>query len=114
MRLLSSLHSAALTDALTWSDNPFIAREARRDARRRQPYKALAWMSAALLVLGGLALWGLAALYSEIHHIPWFLSGESGTALCIVACGVQVWFVAGAAQKHTTQLPGWLRCGWRW
>src|SRR5438046_1502153 len=104
MRLLSPLHSAALTDPLTWSENPFVAREARRDVKRKQPYKALAWMSIVLLVLGGLAFRGLTALHNWIHHIPWYLSGEFGAALCVITCGIQIWFVAGAAQKHTIQL----------
>lgn len=102
--LLSAQHLEALLDAQTWIDNPFVSREARRDAKRKQPLRSFAWMCGTLLVLGGLAMWGLAWLYREGDTIPWYLSGELGTLLCIVLSGIHIWFIVGAAQKHTTLL----------
>ncbi|HLV81440.1 MAG TPA: hypothetical protein VKT32_14230 [Chthonomonadaceae bacterium] len=91
-------------DPQTWTDNPFAIREARRDARRKQVFKSLAWMCGTLLVLGGAALWGLRWLFREGYGIPWYLGGDFGAVLCILVSGIHVWFVAGAAQKHTTSL----------
>src|SRR5215831_4951352 len=104
MHLLAPEHAEALTDARTWRDNPFVFRERRRDARRRQPFRSFVWMCGTLLVLGGPALWGLRALYAAGHTVPWYLGGELGTALCIVVAGIHVWFISGAAQKHSLRM----------
>ncbi|HZT42279.1 MAG TPA: hypothetical protein VFA07_08815 [Chthonomonadaceae bacterium] len=101
---MSSQHREALTDPQAWQDNPFATREARRDLRRKQPVKSLAWMCGALLVLGGPALWGLRWLYREGYGIPWYLGGDLGAVLCILVSGIHIWLIAGAAQKHTTNL----------
>lgn len=104
MRLLAPEHKTALTDPQTWRDNPFVHRDACRDANRKQPLKSLAWMSGTLLVFLALALWGLGALHARRHHIPWYLGGDMGTALCIAFCGIHVWYVTGTAQKLTTRM----------
>ena len=77
------------------------------DAARRQAAAAvslLVWMCGTLLVLGGLALWGLRALDDAGYNVPWYLGGELGTALCIVVAGIHVWFISGAAQKHSLRM----------
>ena len=104
MSLLSPQHSAALTDPQTWTDNPFFHRDARRDHKRRQLTKTLAWLAALLLMLGGFAVWGLTALVSNKVAISWFLGGDIFTSLLIVVSGVHIWFIANVSQKHTAQM----------
>ncbi len=101
---LSSDHREVLTDPQTWNDNPFVLREARRDRKRWQPLISFSWMCGALLWTGGLAFYLLTLAQQYLHHIPWFLGGDLGTALCIMVSGIQIFFIAGAAQKHTTRL----------
>src|SRR5579871_4864549 len=101
MRLLSKQHTSALLDVQTWFDNPFVRREARRDMKRNQPTKSIFWMALTLLLVGGVASWGLDALAHTRIGIPWFLGGDRLTALCIVTCGIHVWFIVGTSQKHT-------------
>lgn len=101
---LAPQHLAALTDPLTWRDNPFATREERRDTRRKQWVKSLAWMCATLLVLGGAAIWGLRWLYREGYGIPWYLGGDLGAVLCILVSGIHIWFIASVTQRYTTQL----------
>jgi hypothetical protein len=100
MHLLAPQHAEALTDERTWRDNPFVARDARRDTKRRQPFRSFLWMCGTLLLFGGLGLWLLKLLYTAGYRVPWFLGGELGTAICILVCGIHVWFISGAAQKH--------------
>lgn len=104
MRLLAKNHLEVLFDTLTWRDNPFIRRDARRDAKRKQPWKSLLWMCGTLLVLGGLGVWGMNWALGQNRGFPWFLGGDIGTAFCILLCGIHVWFVMGAAQKPTLTL----------
>src|SRR5688572_16072780 len=104
MRLLADNHLPVLFDSLTWRDNPFVPRDARRDAKRKQPWKALLWMCGTLLVLGGLGVWGIHLVTKEGRGFPWFLGGDMGTALCILMSGIHVWYIMGAAQKNTTTM----------
>jgi hypothetical protein len=98
--LLSPLHNIALADSQNWHDNAFVSRERRRDVKRKQPTKLFAWMAGTLLILGGFGLWGIWALMRSRYHIPWFLGGEVGTALCILIVGLHIWFVAGSSQNR--------------
>ena len=100
----SSEHREVLTDPQTWNDNPFVLREARRDRKRWQPLISFSWMCGVLLWTGGLGFYLLTLAQQYLHHIPWFLGGDLGTALCIIVSGIQIFFIAGAAQKHTTRL----------
>lgn len=104
MHLLAPDHDAALRDPLTWRDNPFVRREWQRDRKRKQPLKALAWMSAFLLILCGLAFWGLWAIVARTKTVPWFLGGDLGTAMCALIAGIHVYYVMGASTKHTLML----------
>ncbi len=101
MRLLSTEHMAALTDALTWSDNPFVRRDARRDRKRRQPFISFAWMCGVLLGFGALGVWGIRSVTGRSFGNAWFIGGDLGTTLCILLSGVHIFFVIGASQKHT-------------
>lgn len=102
--LLSPLHQIALTDVQNWRDNPFVARERRRDVKRRQPTKLFAWMAGTLLILGGLGLWGIRAMMGSRIHIPWFIGGDVATALCILLVGLHAPFIASSAQTRATLL----------
>ncbi len=104
MHLLTPDHEAALRDPLTWRDNPFVRREAQRDRKRKQPYKQLVWMCITLLILCGLAYWGLWQIILSAEGVPWFLGGDLGTAICALIAGVHVYFVMGASTKHTLAL----------
>ncbi len=97
-------HLRILLDPQTWRDNPFLAREARRDRKRWQPLVSFCWMCGVLLIVGCIGIWLLSLVRTTLHHIPWFLGGDQGTALCIVVSGIQILFISGAAQKHTTRL----------
>ncbi|HLK57923.1 MAG TPA: hypothetical protein VKU00_15255, partial [Chthonomonadaceae bacterium] len=104
MPLLSPQHSAALTDLKTWTDNPFFDRDARRDNKRRQLTKTLAWVAATIGIFGGLAAWGLAALHQSRFKAYWLVGGDIFTSLSIVICGIHIWFIASVSQKHTAQM----------
>src|SRR5947208_2690401 len=96
--LLSPDHTATLTDPLTWNENPFIARDRRRDVKKKQPFISFCWMCGILLFLGA---WGLSILFSTptaFHSVPLIFGGDIGTAICVFVAGIQIWFVAGAAQ----------------
>ncbi len=102
--LLSPDHTATLTDPSTWNDNPFVTRDMRRDIKKRQPFISFCWMCGVLLLV---APWSAAALWtaqSTIGMTPHFVSGDLGTGLCIAVSGVHIWFIIGAADKHTTRL----------
>ena len=99
--LLSADHVRALTDSQTWVDNPFAARDARRDQKRKQLTRTLIWMALLFLLLGGATVWGIVEIEQRYRSIPWYLGGDGLTALIIVICGTHVWFVASAAQRGT-------------
>ncbi len=101
--LLSPDHTATLTDPLTWKDNPFVTRDLRRDIKKRQPFISFCWMSGVLI----LAAWATSLLWSvqaAMHGTPLFIGGDLGTGLCVIISGVHIWFIVGAARKHTTRL----------
>jgi hypothetical protein len=102
MRLLSQDHLDALRDRSTWLDNPFVRREAFRDARRKYPAKSFAWLLISLSLLGGGATWLLLLFQERGHGVPWFLGGTFGTAVAAMVCGLHGWFVAGASRKHAS------------
>jgi hypothetical protein len=97
-------HRDALTDTLTWADNPFVRRDARCDRKRHQPLRSYLWMCGVLLALGAVGLWALNQLSGLGLGNAWFIGGDHGTALCILLCGVHIYFIAGASQKHTTRM----------
>lgn len=99
--LLSPLHTAALTDPQTWSDNPFVSRERRRDVKRKQPTKLYAVMAVMMCVLLGLGIAGLWAAMKHHLRIPWFLGGDVGTVLCILIVGLHIWFVSGSSANRS-------------
>src|SRR5476649_527467 len=102
--LLSPDHTATLTDPLTWKDNPFIARDMRRDIKKHQPFVSFCWMCGVLLLAipwTASVLWSMQA--TPLAN-PVFLGGDLGTRLCVVVSGVHIWFIVGAARKHTTRL----------
>ncbi|MCW3098243.1 MAG: hypothetical protein JWL77_3861, partial [Chthonomonadaceae bacterium] len=102
LTLLSPLHTTALTDPQTWSDNPFVARERRRDVKRKQPTKLYAVMAVMMFVLLGLGIVGLWTAMKAHLRIPWFLGGDVGTVLCILIVGLHIWFVAGSSANRST------------
>jgi hypothetical protein len=102
--LLSPDHTATLTDPLTWKDNPFVARDLRRDIKKRQPFVSICWMSCVLLLA---VPWAASLLWSVRGMAlgdPMFLGGDIGTRLCVVVSGIHIWFVIGAARKHANRL----------
>lgn len=101
LRLLSAEHVDALSDPQTWTDNPFAARDSRRDRARFQLTRTLAWMALVMVLVGGSAAWGLSALERKIGSVPWYLGGDKFTSLMIVVSGIHVWFVASTAQRGT-------------
>jgi hypothetical protein len=104
IRLLAADHLEALSDAQTWGDNPFVRRDARRDRKRWQPWRSFLWLCGTLLVLGAPAFWGLIQLQQTRYANAWFIGGDTGTALLILLCGIHIYFVVGASQKHTTRM----------
>ena len=102
--LPSRAHLDILLDPQTWTDNPFLAREARRDRKRNQPFISFCWMCGALLAAGWFGFYVLTVIQTTLHRVPWFVGGDQGTAICILFSGIQIYFIVGAAQKHTTRL----------
>ena len=101
--LLSPDHTATLTDPQTWKDNPFIMRDERRDIKKRQPFLSFCWMAGVLILV---AAWGSSLLWSvdtAFRGVPLFIGGDLGTSLCVILSGVHIWFIIGAARKHTTR-----------
>src|SRR5258708_28007860 len=102
--LLSPDHTATLTDPLTWKDNPFVSRDLRRDIKKQQPFLSFGWMCG---VMAFLAPWSASALWTSQNSpggVPFLVGGDLGTALCVIISGVHIWFIIGAARKHTTRL----------
>ena len=102
--LLSPDHTATLTDPRTWKDNPFVARDMRRDIKKRQPFISFCWMCGILILV---APWTASMIWtaqSALGTTPLFIGGDLGTGLCVVISGVHVWFIIGAARKHTGRL----------
>src|SRR5579872_933073 len=99
LRLFTPDHDRALNDAQTWYDNPFVQRDARRDRKRRQVTKTLAWMSLLLFLLCTPAVFGLETLIARYSRTPWFLGGDLFTSLLILISGIHIWYIAGAAQR---------------
>jgi hypothetical protein len=104
IRLLAADHTEAFFDPQTWGDNPFIYRDARRDRKRGQPWRSLLWMCGTLLALGAPAFWGLIRLQELGFANAWFLGGDIGVSLLILLCGIHIYFVVGASQKHTARM----------
>lgn len=102
--LLSPEHRGALTDPQTWVDNPFVRREMGRDRKKQQPTRSFAWMCGTLLILGGAGLWGLSLLATHGFGNTWVSGGDLGVTLCILICGIHIYYVVGATQKHTLRL----------
>jgi hypothetical protein len=102
--LLSPDHTATLTDPLTWKDNPFVARDTRRDIKKRQPFISFCWMCGVLLLVGAWAASLLWSVSAAMGGTPLFIGGDLGTGLCVVISGVHVWFILGASRKHTARL----------
>ncbi|HLJ54672.1 MAG TPA: hypothetical protein VKT77_06495, partial [Chthonomonadaceae bacterium] len=104
--LLSPDHGATLTDPLTWTDNPFVVRDTRRDIKRRQPFVSFCWMCGVLLVVAPWAAGTLWSVQTAATMLPPMFgvshgSGDIGTILFFLIAGVHIWFIIGAAQRHT-------------
>lgn len=102
--LLSPDHTATLTDPQTWKDNPFVDRDLRRDIKKNQPFVSFCWMCGIMLLL---APWTASLIWTwqtGLGATPLFIGGDLGTGLCVVISGIHIWFIIGAAKKHTTQL----------
>jgi hypothetical protein len=97
-------HIALMADPANWLDNPLARREARRDRKRRQPFKAYAWMLGTMSVPFGAMLWLIGRLHDSGGGVPWYLGGAAGTALCVSVCGIHSWFISAAMRKHTATL----------
>ena len=102
--LLSPDHTATLTDPLTWKDNPFVGRDMRRDIKKRQPFVSFCWMCGVLLLVGAWTAGLLWSVQAAFRGTPLFIGGDLGTGLCVVMSGVHIWFIIGAARKHSTRL----------
>ncbi len=102
--IINPEHQSVIFDPETWFDNPYIKRDARRDAKRNQPFKSLLWLCGVLTVLCFAELYGLSLLHnSHLDHI-WMIGGDPITALAAVFCGIHTLFIIGAAQKLTLRM----------
>ncbi len=87
-----------LLDSSNWQDNPFAARDMRRDAKRGQPAKTYGWMLSLMLASATGAAALISLLWEHEMGIPWFAGASIGTALCVAVCGIHAIFVQGASQ----------------
>lgn len=102
--LLSPDHTATLTDPTTWKDNPFVARDERRDIKKRQPFLSFCWMAGVLILVTAWTGSIVFSVQSRMSGVPFFIGGDIGTGLCVVISGVHIWFIIGAARKHSMRL----------
>ncbi len=104
IQIINPEHKAVLFDLETWSDNPFIHRDARRDAKRSQPLRSILWLCGVLTIFCFSELWGLNRLHiAHLDHI-WVIGGDPITALVAVFCGIHMLFIIGSVQKLTLRM----------